>query len=784
MEKKDDKNKTTFQYGSLLLPGSNTSSNAERYLSAKNISYARITVSSWDIDSETEAKLSVDNVEIENGINKNPVIIENIPAGNNRIISVIPYDKNGEELSSQTIRGVTNIDAGKQNSVTIDKTTTAYGTVLYGIKDIYNFDLLEQEGSLKKIRDVINDKIHPSLFDSSKLIGELKGFQIPVNTDSTPYELKPGSVIFDYIIDSDFTAQINDPLSAPLKNQQAANGITISGIAPGNWKLSITDASGNTIDSTDIQIKSGSSQNIGHIVPNGIVVTARTNLTKNGNSNFKNLHFWNLTYPENTPEVEKLTQKLSKIKLTKTVLVKNPIDEQTGTPDENHSSLFVYRFSKATAVSLLLTNTRDVKYCESDITINRQGVYCIHSTGVKPVTKEEAVSPIDLSELNISTDHLKKCFIDDYKNQRFIVLFSEKLYGSAVTSLKACFNKGINDAETENNGEYNGNHYTMVKDSSGIWYCAVPYSDVQETNQSGQPSYNFKVNSSIITPPAFVPEGYIYQKFNGSQGKNRYLVLIYSEHSDYFTLPEKTITANLAAAKKCRKLSDFDLSTEEGKKQISNFRLVPGTTTLYRSFHPIKDDKMAISDTSKKRMECLAELSAAAGIKYDINLSDDNLKSATYSIPSYYQKLIDTDNIFYMTRCSYGTCYSQSDSTAFAEGIKLLLEKISITPGPYQFHCAIGTDRTGICGAIIAGICGADWNSIQEDYYKSIQMGIYEYRGPGCVRYAMQNFLGAENISKEKELQAKIISTLKKRTSISASTIKKAIENLGGKLPD
>ena len=217
--------------------------------------------------------------------------------------------------------------------------------------------------------------------------------------------------------------------------------------------------------------------------------------------------------------------------------------------------------------------------------------------------------------------------------------------------------------------------------------------------------------------------------------------------------------------------------------QISNFRLVAGTKTLYRSYHPIKDDKTAISDTSEARMKCLEELSKEAGINFDINLADDTLKTATYYVPAYYKKIISSNKIYYMTKCGYDICYSQSDTKAFAEGIKNLLDKIAETEGPYQFHCAIGTDRTGICGAVIGGLCGAEWNQIQDDYYSSIQMGIFEYRGPGCVRYSMQNFLQEKNISEVKNLQEKIIAVLKERTDIKDSTIRDAIKNLGGIIP-
>lgn len=779
------KNKTnpiaTQETGSLVISGKNKSDGV-CFISSKNVVSAKISISGCDIDPETEASLSLENVKIKNGKITSPIHMENIPAGKNRIISVIPYDKDGKELSPQTVRAVTDIEAGKENLVTVNSSTIIYATVLYGIKEVYNFDLLEKEGSLKKIRDITNIHVHPSLFDSAKFIGELKGFQIPVSADSSPYILKPGSVTFDYVIENNFTVSVNDPLSDEQKNLKASKNITIENIAPGNWTLSITDKKGNLIDSRELQIKSGENQNIGHLIPDGIVVLAETNLRKSICTNFNHLHYWDISYPEEIPSSRHLKNtKWPGIRMRDTVSFFNFKDEKGHTTHTKLSSFYIYKFAKAKSVNLLLTNTSETKFCEHDINISAQGLYLIQSEGAVPLTKQEVLTPVNIDHLDIQKEHLQKCFIDDPKNNRFIVLFSKSLFRGKITSVKACFNRGINDAEPTS--EYNGKHYQMIKNEKGFWYCAVPYEDVQQTNQSGQPSYNFKVNNTMIEPPASVPDGYIYQKFTGSSGKNRYLVLIYSEDSPYFTYPEKTITENISSAKKAKTLKDFDLTSREGKMQISNFRLVAGTKTLYRSYHPIKDDKTAISDTSEARMKCLEELSKEAGINFDINLADDTLKTATYYVPAYYKKLISSNKIYYMTKCGYDICYSQSDKKAFAEGIKNLLEKIAETEGPYQFHCAIGTDRTGICGAVIGGLCGAEWNQIQDDYYSSIQMGIFEYRGPGCVRYSMQNFLQEKNISEVKNLQEKIIAVLKERTDIKDSTIRDAIKNLGGIIP-
>ena len=491
------------------------------------IQFYSITVSGHDINDETcpridflPAALFKDGDEIK---------IENIPAGKDRIITIKAFDSNKNELPNFHLRAVSDIISGKENSIKIGQDTTAFGDVLFGVKNIFNFEELEKDARMNAIRAVIDTTIPPCLFNSSKLIGELQGFSFPYSSTQADYCLSTGEIDFDYLLGENFSVSVNDPLSEKLTNQSAANSIKLKGIAPGNWILVIENENAQILEKYEIQVESGKTTVLGKL--------AHEDLSTQQNS---------------------------------------------------------------------------------------------------------------IEGLQITEENFRKCFVDDFPNKRFVVLFSETLYGSSPNSVKADFNKGIND----HNGEYKGRHYKMTRDSNGFWYCSVPYSEVQQTNQCGQPSYNFKVDEKLIPPPEFVPDGYIYQKFNGMSKGEKFLVLIYP------TQDEKSVCQKLSAAKKCKSLSDFDLTSEEGKKQIANFRLVPGTKNLYRSFHPYNDDdKKELSNTSKKRMKYVASLSAEANIKADINLSDLKQISTTYKMPEYYQEIIDNDAVLYMTDCSYSECY-------------------------------------------------------------------------------------------------------------------------------
>lgn len=765
---------TKLQYASLTLSNSYEGS---RILDTSKIKYASIRISGYDIPEKEEPHL--DYVEVDAGKDKDSITIENVPVGVDRIVTVKAFDSNKKELPNFNIRAVTDINSGDNNKIQVSKKTTAFGNVLYGIKELYNFKDLETDGRMNTIRAVIDDSIHPSLYNSSKLIGELQGFSFPYSAKKEDYRLETGSVTFNYLIAQKFNVSINDPISAGLTEQTASNGIKIEDIVPGNWILTVTSPDGTVLDRSELQIESGKNTDLGHLEHDGIAILMRQG-KKSGGKEYNHIHYWNAAYDESVPENERL-QKTDwpGIELTEKITVTNPIDEQTGNYDSDHENFYLFDFKKASSVKVLITNGNgqsSAKYCTDDMQASKKGVYCVHSTGLNAVTKQtEAPSPV--TGLNITQEHLKKCFIDDPENKRFVVLFSEELYGSKPSSVKVEFNRGIND----HNGSYAGTHYTMTRNSKGFWYCSVPYIDVQATNQCGQPSYNFKVNDSIINPPSYVPDGYIYQKFTGSQAQKKFLCLIYSSQN------EEEICTRLTKAKRCKKLSDFDLNTAEGQKQISNFRQVPGTEKLYRSYHPYNDgEKASISDTSKARMQYVAELSTKAGIKADINLSDDKQKSFTYddnTIPGYkekidyYKKIINNNAVLYMTDCSYSQCYETPDSSQFAGGIKKIIKFINEKEGPYQIHCAIGTDRTGVVCAVLAGLCGATWNQIQEDYCKSIEMGIYEYRGPGAVKYSLQKFLGVDFVEDVKDLQQALTDKLVEK-GISKSDITTMVSRL------
>lgn len=312
--------------------------------------------------------------------------------------------------------------------------------------------------------------------------------------------------------------------------------------------------------------------------------------------------------------------------------------------------------------------------------------------------------------------------------------------------------------KVEVRGSFNGwsskSEYTMTYDSTDdIWTVTLPYSMVRVPGNSGQPEFKFVTNGSNYHSGygrSFMPEGYVFM--NGDRNN----IVVFD--SDDF----ETIKANSATANVVKTAADFDLTTREGQEEISNFRSVPGTTKLFRSYHPFKYTKTS-NATEPLRMQYLNQLAAYEGIKSDICLSgNDTKKLSTYNIGGtsytetiapYYQEIIDKGQVLYVGTAngstpSYNEVYYNSGSAKFAEWVTEICQFIisDQSEAPYLIHCRIGTDRTGMFSATLAALCGADWDAIEADYVKSTRMGIQEYRGGGLLRYGFEQFLGVEDV--------------------------------------
>lgn len=337
--------------------------------------------------------------------------------------------------------------------------------------------------------------------------------------------------------------------------------------------------------------------------------------------------------------------------------------------------------------------------------------------------------------------------------------------------------------KVEVRGSFNGwksdANYALTYDKNlDIWTVTLPYSAVKVPGNSGQPEFKFVTNGSNYLSGdgrSFMPEGYVFM--NGDRNN-----IVVFDRDDF-----DAIKANSKIANVVKKESDFDLTTRLGKEEISNFRAVPGTKALFRSYHPYKYTKTS-NATEPLRIQYLTELAVEEGIKSDICLSENeerNLLSFTIggtkfteTIPEYYKEIIAKKQVLYVGTAngstpSYNEVYYNSAGTKFAQWLTEVCQFIisDASEAPYLIHCRIGTDRTGMFSATLAALCGAEWDEIEKDYENSTRMGIQEYRGGGLLRYGFEQMLGVEDIRDVADLTKTVADNLISRNVITSDEL-------------
>src|SRR5574344_563323 len=175
---------------------------------------------------------------------------------------------------------------------------------------------------------------------------------------------------------------------------------------------------------------------------------------------------------------------------------------------------------------------------------------------------------------------------------------------------------------------------------------------------------------------------------------------------------------------------------------ISNVRKVPGTTMLWRGYHPYKKSRGQY-DTEDTRIALVNKQLQTNGIQSIITLSGDEKISEAQGeqISSYQQAIIDAGNNLFVDT-SYNVVYYHSAESDFGNVVKTIVLFINTHPAPYYIHCRLGTDRTGVLSAVLAAFSGASWKDIAEDYQKTNELGIKEFRDYGLLQYSFEKMLG------------------------------------------
>ncbi len=359
-------------------------------------------------------------------------------------------------------------------------------------------------------------------------------------------------------------------------------------------------------------------------------------------------------------------------------------------------------------------------------------------------------------QITFSSEDKNHCYTMNAKESSVTFLYStsDKRFNRSRSSIREVYVCGSFTEWNMTKTGYRMNNYS----DDGCFFLTLPFDSLAKIGNSGQPEFCFHVHLS--------DDGWSTEHHNASWGANfdkRYLFIANGENM-VVAMPCDDIDeiySRCEYAQYVPSLSQWDLTDVNKQLQLANFRCVPGTKYLYRSYHPF-DPSHQQYDTEERRLYYVAKAAANVGIQCDIALSGDKTlnagktyscggKTYTITIPEYYKSIIANKNVLYVGTKNghtpeYNDAIYHSDSPRFAEWIQEVVEFIldDKHPVPFEIHCAIGADRTGAFCATIAALCDAPWEDVAHDYESTSQMRIQEYRHRNTIRYCIRHLCGVD----------------------------------------
>lgn len=387
--------------------------------------------------------------------------------------------------------------------------------------------------------------------------------------------------------------------------------------------------------------------------------------------------------------------------------------------------------------------------------------------------KEKQKIPYSMDEFKVNKTNRRLGYQLINNCEKIVFVFDADAY-KIKDPRKVCIEGSFNGWDKGKNA-----NWMLDKVKSTIWTLECPTEDVLVPGNSGFPEFKFYVNAEVayietvcgkelhrtkreIFEPAAI------SRIPGFSVATNNLILLPSD--------DPTITAEIAKkADISKKLKDFDLTKTEYRMMIANFRLVPGTSKLFRGYHPYKMSR-AGSGLEKTCIKTVNELILENQIKSIITLCGNESITKKEKIDSYIQSINYAGNHFF-TNTFYNTVYYNSSGDSFGEFIYSIVDFINTHDGPYYVHCRLGTDRTGVVSAVLASLCGATWDEIVADYQKSNEMGIKEYRDYRLLQYSFENILGCK-INEVDNLKKAMSDFFIRRNFLNQNDIDKLVEKL------
>lgn len=216
------------------------------------ITKARISVTSSDMQTPVSQDVTVSN-------GQGTISISGIPCGKNRIISVTPFDEDGTTLlSGWKISSVIDVNEG-ENPVTVNWTTTSKARVYEELskdKDIASFSVEQNESISTAVPQAVAYYVNTAQIAEDFIAGNLKAAASYLLTQTATLTFEAKNAIGYEVI-------VEDPLSE-TKTITADGFTSVAGIAPGTWKVVVSDGT-DVVSTKTVTFTSGTKTDIGVI---------------------------------------------------------------------------------------------------------------------------------------------------------------------------------------------------------------------------------------------------------------------------------------------------------------------------------------------------------------------------------------------------------------------------------------------------------------------------------------------------------------------------------------
>lgn len=235
----------SVEYGSICISSS-------RALDVSTLTSANVTVSGWGMNDITKT-----SVAIQDGAGS--FQIDNIPAGNNRIVTV------KSNVDGALIRAIVDVSPNVENPVSVTWQTTPLASVYYNLlkssNDISGFGETEKT----KIASMIPEGVHPSLIDYAKIASDYKAGTI------SNYILDFGTVRVTTKDVNGYTIQVTDVSSEKKTVSSDSESFDLRSY-PGSWKVIVYDENGTEKIKKDITVIAGETSTVNVSMSSGSAV--------------------------------------------------------------------------------------------------------------------------------------------------------------------------------------------------------------------------------------------------------------------------------------------------------------------------------------------------------------------------------------------------------------------------------------------------------------------------------------------------------------------------------